>query len=68
MSMSISEVSRMVEKALKFGFVDDFVWGGVWRLSSAGLSRKKPRGLLSSSSEDSSGVKAPLAEMRVAGL
>lgn len=68
MSVSMSVVSRMVEKASKLGLVDDFVRGGVWRLSSAGVGRKNPRGLLSSSSEDSPGVKVPFAEIRVAGL
>ena len=47
-------------------FVEDFVRGGVWRLSSAGVGKWKRRGL-PSSSEDS-GVKAPLAESIVVGL
>jgi len=68
MSVSVSDASRMVENASEYGLVDDFVPGGVWRLSPAGVGRKNPLGFLSSSSEDSSGVKAPLAEMRVARL
>lgn len=66
MSVSMSVVSRRVENASKFDLVDDFVRGGVWRLSSAGVGRWKRRGL--SSSSDDSGVKAPFAEKRVVGL
>ena len=39
-SVSLSVVSRMLEKASKFDFVEDFVRGGVWRLRFAGLGRK----------------------------
>lgn len=64
-SVSTSVASRMVEKAPKLDFVDDFVRGGVCRLSSAGVGRWKRRGLPSSS--DDSGVKAPGPEKRVVG-
>lgn len=64
-SVSTSVTSRMVEKASKLDFVDDFVRGGVCRMSCAGAGRWKRRGLPSSS--DDSGVKAPVAEKRVVG-
>ena len=65
-SVSLSIASRILEKASKFDLVEDFVRGGVWRLRSAGLDRKQHRGWPSSS--DDSGVRVPLAEMRVVGL